>query len=51
MVVFPDWRDLKPEGHEMTHQETLWLLQSCWEAVKALGPVAILAFLTWRVAR
>ena len=27
----------------MNHQETLWLLQSVWEAIKALGPVAILA--------
>jgi hypothetical protein len=27
----------------MNHQETLWLLQSVWEAIKTLGPVAILA--------
>lgn len=33
----------------MSHQETLWILQSCWEAVKALGPVAILAGATYWV--
>jgi hypothetical protein len=35
----------------MTHQEILWLLQSCWEAFVTLGPVAALALLTWRVAQ
>ena len=35
----------------MSHQEILWLLQSCLEAVMALGPVAVLAFLAWRLAR
>ncbi len=31
----------------MNHQEFLWLLQSIWEAVKALGPVAVLLAITW----
>jgi len=31
----------------MNHQETLWILPSIWEAIKALGPVALLALLTW----
>ena len=35
----------------MSHQETLWLLQSIWEAFKALGPVALLALLTWGVTK
>jgi hypothetical protein len=35
----------------MTHQEILWLLQSCWEAFKALGPLAAIVLLTWRVAQ
>jgi hypothetical protein len=35
----------------MNHQETLWLLQSCIEAIKALGPVALLALLTWGVTK
>lgn len=35
----------------MTHQETLWLLQSIIEAIKALGPAVVLAFVTWRLAR
>lgn len=35
----------------MSHQEILWLLQSCLEAVMALGPVAILGGLTWRLTR
>lgn len=35
----------------MSHQEVLWLLQSCWEAVTVLGPVVLLALLTWRVAK
>lgn len=38
----------------MSHQETLWLLQSIWEAVKALGPVVILAMATlfvWEATR
>ena len=35
----------------MSHQESLWLLQSIWEATKALGPVALLALLTWGVTK
>jgi hypothetical protein len=35
----------------MNHQESLWILQSIWEAIKALGPVAILALLTWGVTK
>ena len=35
----------------MSNQETLWLLQSIWEAIKALGPVALLALLTWGVTK
>ena len=35
----------------MSHQESLWLLQSIWEAIKALGPVVALALLTWRVTK
>jgi hypothetical protein len=31
----------------MNYQETLWLLQSCIEAIKALGPVAVLLAITW----
>lgn len=33
----------------MSHQETIWIFQSCWEAFRALGPVAILAVATWWV--
>jgi hypothetical protein len=35
----------------MSHQETLWLLQSIWEAIKALGPVAGLLAITWGVTK
>jgi hypothetical protein len=35
----------------MTHQENLWLLQSIWEAFKALSPVVALALLTWGVTK
>jgi hypothetical protein len=36
----------------MNHQETLWILQSVWEAIRALGPVAILAGVTlWLTTR
>jgi len=35
----------------MSHQESLWLLQSIWEAIKALGPVALLALFTWGVTK
>ncbi len=36
----------------MSHQETLWILQSIWEANRALGPVAILAGVTlWVTTR
>lgn len=35
----------------MNHQETLWLLQSIWEAIKALGPVAVLLVITWGVTK
>ena len=35
----------------MSHQESLWLLQSIWEAFKALGPVAALALITWGVTK
>jgi len=35
----------------MSHQEVLWVLQATIEAVWALGPVAALAALTWRVTR
>jgi hypothetical protein len=35
----------------MSHQEYLWLLQSIWEAIKALGPVALLTLLTWGVTK
>jgi hypothetical protein len=35
----------------MNHQEVLWVLQAGIEALKALGPVALLALLTWRLAR
>jgi hypothetical protein len=35
----------------MSHQETLWLFQSCWEAFKALGPVAVLLAMTWGVTK
>lgn len=35
----------------MSHQETLWLLQSIWEAAKALAPVAFLALITWGVTK
>jgi hypothetical protein len=35
----------------MSHQEILWLLQSCWEAIKALGPLAVLLAITWGVAK
>jgi hypothetical protein len=35
----------------MSHQETLWLLQSIWEAIKSLGPVASLALITWGVIK
>jgi hypothetical protein len=31
----------------MNHQETLWIFQSVWEAIKALGPVAVFAGLTY----
>lgn len=50
MVVGPDRHDLEQEGGEMSHQETLWLLQSCWAAIKALWPVAILAGATWWIS-
>jgi len=30
----------------MTHQEAIWLCQSVIEAIKALGPAAILAAIT-----
>lgn len=33
----------------MNHQETLWLFQSVWEAIKALGPVAALVAATYWV--
>jgi hypothetical protein len=35
----------------MTHQEILWLLQSCWEACVTLGPLAAIVLLTWRVSQ
>ena len=35
----------------MSHQENLWLLQSIWEAITALGPVVALALLTWGVTK
>jgi hypothetical protein len=35
----------------MSHQETLWLLQSCWEAFVTLGPLAAIVLLTWRVSQ
>lgn len=35
----------------MSHQEILWLLEAAIEAAAVLGPVAVLGFLTWRVAR
>jgi hypothetical protein len=35
----------------MSHQYLIWTLQACWDAVVALGPIAALAFLTWRVTR
>jgi hypothetical protein len=35
----------------MSHQETLWLFQSIWEAFKALSPVVALALLTWGVTK
>jgi hypothetical protein len=35
----------------MNHQESLWLLQSIWEAIKVLGPVVALALLTWGVTK
>jgi hypothetical protein len=35
----------------MTHQEILWLLQSCWEAAKTLGPLAAIVLVTWRVTQ
>jgi hypothetical protein len=31
----------------MSHQETLWILQSVWEAIKAFGPVIIFATATY----
>lgn len=31
----------------MTPQETMWLLQSIWEAFKVLSPVVALALITW----
>jgi hypothetical protein len=50
MVVRPDRRDLEQEAREMNQQETLWLLQSVWEAIKELGPVAILAGATFWIS-
>ncbi len=35
----------------MDHETALALLQACWDAVWALGPVFVLALATWRVAR
>jgi len=35
----------------MSHQESLWLLQSVWEAIKALGPVAALVIIAWGVSK
>ena len=40
----------------MSHQENLWLLQSVWEAFKALSPVVALVaatfwVTTWRESR
>jgi hypothetical protein len=30
----------------MTHQEAIWILQSIIEAIKTLGPAAVLAAIT-----
>lgn len=35
----------------MSHQESLWLLQSIWEAIKALGPLAAMLAITWGVTK
>ena len=35
----------------MTHQEAVWLCQSVIEAIKALGPVAVLAAITLGVTK
>lgn len=35
----------------MTHQEAVWILQSVIEAIKALGPVAVLAAITIGVTK
>lgn len=35
----------------MSHQEALWLCQSVIEAIKTLGPVAILAAITIGVTK
>lgn len=35
----------------MDHETIMALLQACWDAVWALGPVFALALAAWRVAR
>lgn len=35
----------------MSHQQILWILQACFDAFVALGPIVALGLLTWRVAR
>jgi hypothetical protein len=35
----------------MSHQEILWLLQSCWEALRTLGPIGALLWITYEITR
>lgn len=35
----------------MEHQHILWILQACFDAFVALGPIFAIALLSWRVAR